>query len=88
MQYNTVYLKSQHLNFIFRFIWKRTHLIRGSSEVEIIWNIGDKVEAGTYKIRHFGHYKYIFGGIFPYEGQTKEFQVTKRKSTKNLRLRA
>lgn len=62
-------------------IWRRTQIVKGSSEVEIIWNIGDNVEKGTYRIQHFGTYKYVFGGIFPYSGSTKNFEVIKKKST-------
>lgn len=48
--------------------------------MEIIWNTGDNVEPGTYRIKHFGNYKYIFGGIYQYEGSTKDFTVTAKKS--------
>lgn len=64
--------------FCFRFIWQRTNTTIASSEVEIIWNIEDKVEPGTYRISHFGDFKYILGGIHPYEGVTNEFEVTKK----------
>lgn len=61
-----------------RFIWKRTHLVKGSSEVEIIWSINNDTEPGIYRIRHFGDYKYIFGGIYSYEGKTEEFEVKQK----------
>ena len=65
-------------NFFFsfcRFIWERTHLILGFSDVHIHWAIGPNTLPGEYRIRHFGNYKYILGGIFPYEGQTRSFTV-------------
>ncbi|XP_005183819.1 neutral ceramidase [Musca domestica] len=59
-----------------RFIWERTHLILGFSDVHIQWRIGPNTLPGEYRIRHFGNYKYILGGIFPYEGQTHSFTIT------------
>ncbi|XP_065371278.1 neutral ceramidase [Calliphora vicina] len=58
-----------------KFIWERTHLILGFSDVHIHWSIGPNTLPGEYRIRHFGNYKYILGGIFPYEGQTHSFTV-------------
>ncbi|KAJ8978006.1 hypothetical protein NQ317_004551 [Molorchus minor] len=54
-----------------KFIWTRTVIFKGQSEVEIQWKIKDGVEPGNYSIRHFGNYKYLLGGIYPYEGRTK-----------------
>nr|XP_023018453.1 neutral ceramidase [Leptinotarsa decemlineata] len=59
-----------------KFIWKRTENVKGSSEAEIHWKITNDVEPGTYRIRHYGSYKYFLGGIYPYQGKTKEFTVT------------
>ncbi|ERL84934.1 neutral ceramidase [Dendroctonus ponderosae] len=64
-------------NFETKFIWKRTNVIKGGSEVEIRWLIRDNVEPGTYRISHFGNFKYILGGIYPYKGTSKSFVVTK-----------
>lgn len=74
------------LKYFFRFIWRRTLAVKGSSEVEVIWSVGENVDPGTYRIRHFGDYKYIFGGIYPYEGSTKEFQVIPKKLVKDNML--
>ncbi|XP_066146802.1 neutral ceramidase isoform X2 [Euwallacea fornicatus] len=63
-------------SFETKFIWKRTGLIKGGSEVEIQWIIRDKVEPGTYRIQHFGNYKYILGGIYSYNGTSQSFTVT------------
>jgi hypothetical protein len=37
--------------------------------------VGPDVVPGKYRIRHFGSYKYIFGGIHPYQGTTDTFKV-------------
>ncbi|XP_018564239.1 neutral ceramidase isoform X2 [Anoplophora glabripennis] len=62
-------------NWETRFTWKRLSFIKGSSEVKIRWDIRDHVQPGTYRIRHFGHYKFILGGIYAYEGATNTFRV-------------
>ncbi|XP_054736512.1 neutral ceramidase [Anastrepha obliqua] len=59
-----------------KFIWERVHLILGFSDIHIHWNIGPNTLPGEYRIRHFGNYKYILGGIFPYEGISNSFVVT------------
>jgi hypothetical protein len=61
--------------FFFRFIWKRTSTLIGGSEVTIQWEIPLDTPPGTYRIRHFGHYKQFLGGIHPYSGNTPSFQV-------------
>ncbi|CAH1134646.1 unnamed protein product [Ceutorhynchus assimilis] len=64
-------------SFETKFIWKRTNLIKGGSEAEIQWNIVDgKVNPGIHRIQHFGYRKYILGGIYPYSGTSKSFEVT------------
>ncbi|KAL1506815.1 hypothetical protein ABEB36_006106 [Hypothenemus hampei] len=62
-------------NYETRFRWTRTGLIKGASEAEIQWVVRDKVEPGTYRIRHFGNYKYILGGIYAYSGTSDSFTV-------------
>lgn len=59
----------------FRFIWERKNTLAASSEATVVWKIGEDTERGVYRIRHFGYYKYIFGGIFPYEGISDSFEV-------------
>lgn len=63
-------------NDFFRFKWKRTGFLKGSSKVDIQWTVPDNTTPGTYRIQHFGHYKYILGGIFPYTGTTGTFTVS------------
>jgi neutral ceramidase len=58
-----------------KFIWKRTSTLIGGSEVTIQWEIPLDTPPGTYRIRHFGHYKQFLGGIHPYSGDTPSFQV-------------
>ena len=58
-----------------RFHWVRISPILGSSEVLITWTPNPDVEPGVYRIRHFGSYKYIFGGVNPYQGSTQPFKV-------------
>lgn len=59
----------------FRFIWERTSVILGSSQVIIKWEIPDNVLPGEYRIRHNGYYRYILGGIYPYQGVSNHFKV-------------
>ncbi|MDK0841601.1 neutral/alkaline non-lysosomal ceramidase C-terminal domain-containing protein, partial [Clostridium perfringens] len=43
-------------NWETRFIWKKTCLLKGTSEVTLEWDITENVEPGTYRMRHFGHH--------------------------------
>lgn len=56
-----------------KFLWERRHMAK--SDAIIQWDIPYDAQPGTYRIRHFGHYKYVFGGIFPYEGVSDTFEV-------------
>ncbi|XP_058788791.1 neutral ceramidase [Phymastichus coffea] len=58
-----------------KFIWERTSVILGSSHVIIKWEIPENVIPGEYRIRHNGYYRYILGGVYPYQGVTDHFQV-------------
>ncbi|KAF7283401.1 hypothetical protein GWI33_000693 [Rhynchophorus ferrugineus] len=62
-------------NFETRFIWKKTSVLMGTSEAEIQWDVRENIQPGVYRIRHFGYYKLILGGIFPYEGTSNSFSV-------------
>lgn len=62
-------------NWETKFIWTRGSKLSASSEVTIEWDVGTQVEPGEYRIRHFGYYKYILGGIYPYDGVTNTFKV-------------
>ncbi|XP_069668622.1 neutral ceramidase isoform X2 [Periplaneta americana] len=67
-------------NWETRFHWIRVSPILGTSEALIEWTVGPDVVPGNYRIRHYGSYKYIFGGIFPYQGTTKIFKVINPRS--------
>jgi len=62
-------------NWETRFYWIRISPILGSSEALITWTVEPDVLPGEYRIRHFGSYKYIFGGVYPYAGTTNPFKV-------------
>ena len=63
------------MNFNSRFIWTRTAFLFASSRVTISWEIPKDTEPGEYRIRHNGYYRYILGGVYPYQGVTNHFQV-------------
>jgi len=56
-----------------KFTWERTYLAASSVTVE--WTIPEDVVPGTYRIRHFGYAKSLFGGRAAYEGTSNQFQV-------------
>ncbi|KAJ8676464.1 hypothetical protein QAD02_012251 [Eretmocerus hayati] len=65
-----------------RFYWERTSIVLGSSQVTVRWEIPETVLPGEYRIRHNGYYRYIFGGVYPYQGVSNHFKV----KTLNLNL--
>lgn len=67
---------SHYLFLFYRVRWFRTSVVLGCSELEVEWTIPETVGSGIYRIRHFGDYKYIFGGIFPYSGTSQSFQAS------------
>lgn len=62
-------------NWETKFIWTRVSMILGRSEIEFIWEIPANTPKGQYRIRHKGVYRYIFGGVYPYQGSTNYFVV-------------
>ncbi|XP_053665175.1 neutral ceramidase [Anopheles marshallii] len=62
-------------NWETKFRWERTSTILGFSDIEFSWMIGPTIPEGTYRIRHFGYYRYILGGVYPYVGVTNTFTV-------------
>ncbi|EAA04917.3 AGAP000973-PA [Anopheles gambiae str. PEST] len=62
-------------NWETRFRWERTSTILGFSDIEFSWTIGPNTLDGLYRIRHFGYYRYILGGVYPYVGATNAFSV-------------
>ncbi|XP_052755048.1 neutral ceramidase isoform X2 [Galleria mellonella] len=59
-----------------KFIWQRNSKILGTSYAVIEWEIPPGTPRGTYRLHHYGSYKYILGGIYPYHGFSEPFEVT------------
>ncbi|CAK1600599.1 unnamed protein product [Parnassius mnemosyne] len=59
-----------------KYIWQRNSKILGTSYAVIEWEIPVGTPPGTYRIHHYGNYKYILGGIYPYHGFSDSFEVT------------
>ncbi|CAG4949482.1 unnamed protein product [Colias eurytheme] len=59
-----------------KFTWIRNSKVLGTSEALIEWEIPEGTPPGTYRIHHYGNYKYILGGIYPYHGFSNSFAVT------------
>lgn len=56
-----------------KYIWQRDSV--AYSKITIVWNTKN-AEAGTYRIRHYGHWKSGWTGrISPYNGVTKKFTL-------------
>jgi len=57
------------------FKWTRVWIAQ--STAQITWNIGETIQAppGTYRIRHFGYSKDLFGTRTPFVGSSSEFKV-------------
>ncbi|ETN60612.1 ceramidase [Anopheles darlingi] len=62
-------------NWETKFKWYRRSTLFAYSDIELEWEITDVVEPGTYRIQHFGYWRYILGGTFPYNGTTRNFYV-------------
>ncbi|XP_041988495.1 neutral ceramidase-like isoform X2 [Aricia agestis] len=59
-----------------KYIWLRNSKVLGTSYSEVEWEIPEGTPPGTYRLHHYGNYKYILGGIYPYHGFTDPFEVT------------
>ncbi|KAK3325828.1 Neutral/alkaline nonlysosomal ceramidase [Apodospora peruviana] len=60
------------------FKWRRTSEVMGTSEVEIVWEIGVdglEVEVGLYRFRYFGDAKGLMGKVVPFEGVSSVFTL-------------
>lgn len=58
------------------FNWRKVSEILGTSEVEIVWETEDWVEAGQYLVRYYGDSKAVGGTITAFEGVSGEFVLT------------
>ena len=64
------------MTYYCRFHWNRENVVLGWSRVTVEWHIAPDTPSGTYRIRHFGHYKQAFtGNIKSYTGTSREFEV-------------
>lgn len=62
-------------NWETKFFWERMSTILGFSDIHFYWEITADTKPGTYRIQHYGYYKYILGGTYPYNGSTRSFIV-------------
>uniref|UniRef100_A0A182I907 Neutral ceramidase n=1 Tax=Anopheles arabiensis TaxID=7173 RepID=A0A182I907_ANOAR len=62
-------------NWETKFKWHRRSTLFAYSDIELEWEVPEQVDPGTYRIQHFGYWRYILGGIFPYNGTTRNFTV-------------
>lgn len=62
-------------NWETKFKWTRVSMILGRSEIEFTWEIPETAPSGEYRVRHRGYYRYILGGVYPYQGSTEHFNV-------------
>ncbi|XP_062436230.1 putative neutral ceramidase C isoform X2 [Rhea pennata] len=60
-----------------RFYWTKGS--RGQSNATVEWHISSATEPGTYRIRHFGHYKktplFKPAVFYPFEGTSSAFEI-------------
>ncbi|XP_058444727.1 neutral ceramidase-like [Malaya genurostris] len=58
-----------------KFRWIRKSTLFAYSDVEVEWQTGPDTEEGIYRIQHFGYWRYILGGTYPYNGTTRNFSI-------------
>lgn len=75
MEGNNWEIVATDANWETKFIWSRVSSIMATSTAEVVWDVPVDTPPGTYRIRHIGHSKRLFGGIKPYEGITESFQI-------------
>ncbi|CAH0714659.1 unnamed protein product, partial [Brenthis ino] len=59
-----------------KFVWQRKSKVLGTSEARVSWQVPRAAPPGAYRLHHYGSYKYILGGIYPYHGFSDTFYVT------------
>lgn len=64
-------------NWETKFKWIRVSMIFGRSDIEFFWEIPRDTKPGEYRVKHEGFYRYILGGVYPYQGSTESFQIVK-----------
>jgi neutral ceramidase len=68
-----------------KFTWRRPVIVSADSEVEISWKTSADTQPGTYRIRHFGHFKPAFKDSRPYQGSTQWFEIRPLSMVSNSR---
>ncbi|XP_058817125.1 neutral ceramidase-like [Topomyia yanbarensis] len=58
-----------------KFRWIRKSTLFAYSDIEVEWQTGPEPEEGVYRIQHFGYWRYILGGTYPYNGTTRHFSI-------------
>ena len=51
-----------------KFDWRRPHTLSAESTATLSWRVPEGSLPGTYRLRHRGDYKHIFGGTTPFTG--------------------
>ena len=54
------------------FHWERPHALSSESTATLTWRVPADAVAGTYRLRHRGDYKHIFGGTTPFTGVSRK----------------
>ena len=57
------------------FHWRRTSMLLGTSEVDIVWEIEDWAPRGEYRLRYYGDSKTVRGRLATIEGVSSVFNV-------------
>ncbi|XP_065087047.1 neutral ceramidase-like [Ochlerotatus camptorhynchus] len=58
-----------------KFKWIRKSTLFAYSDIEFEWETGPETAEGIYRIQHFGYWRYILGGTYPYNGTTRNFSI-------------
>lgn len=60
-------------------------MLSPTSEATITWDIEDDAKSGTYRIRHLGDHKMVFGGgTASFSGTSSTFDVVNHSARGNL----
>ena len=51
--------RSNYRGVLCRLQWIRTNVVLGESEVVVTWDVPETAVEGTYRIKHFGYYRYL-----------------------------
>ena len=62
-----------------RMEWKRPLAVSPLSFATVVWQIPDTAPQGVYKLRHFGAYKHILGGVKYFTGTSSAFVLQRQQ---------